>query len=258
MEELTIPLRPVLIFVLVLARVGGLVTFAPFWGHKASSTRIRIILAVALAFVITPVVMPRLQTPPSETIPFMLMVVSELLIGCVIGFVGRLVFSGLEMAAQILTYQMGFSLAGTIDPSTQAHTAAFGIVAQMFGLLILLAGDGHHWFLLATVKSFQTTAPGNFSFTPQLLEVILRLSADAFAVGVALAAPAIIMLLAVEFALAILGEVAPQFQIFVLGFPIKITVGLWLIGATLYFMPGAFRTIIGSIKMTLAHTLGAM
>ena len=258
MEELTIPLRPVLIFMLVLARVGGLVTFAPFWSHKAASTRIRVILAVALAFIITPVVMPRLQTPPSDMLPFMLLIVSELLIGFILGFVGRLIFSGLEMAAQILTYQMGFSLAGTIDPSTQAHTAALAIIAQMFGLMILLASDGHHWFLLATVKSFHAVAPGDFSITPSLLQIILRLSADALSVGVALAAPAIVVLLAVEFALAILGEVAPQFQVFLLGFPIKIAVGLWVIGASLYFLPGAFRTTLSAIRVSLQQVLGAM
>lgn len=258
MEELTIPLRPVLVFILVLARVGGLVTFAPFWGHKAASVHIRITLAVALAFVITPVVMPRLQTPPSDTVPFMLLVISELLIGFVLGFVGRIIFSGLDMAAQVITFQMGFSLAGTIDPSTQSHTTALAIVAQMFGLMILLASDGHHWFLFATVKSFQSVAPGDFSFTPALLQIVLRLSADAIAVGVALAAPAIVILLAVEFALAILGEVAPQFQVFLLGFPIKIAVGFWVIGASLYFLPGAVRTMLNAIRTTLAHTLGAM
>lgn len=258
MEELTIPLRPVLIFILVLARVGGLVTFAPFWGHKAASPRIRIILAVALAIVITPVVMPRLQTPPSDMLPFTLLIVSELLIGFIFGFVGRLVFSGLEMAAQILTFQMGFSLAGTIDPSTQAQTAALAIVAQMFGLMILLASDGHHWFLLVTVKSFQTVAPGDFTVTASLLQIILRLSADAFSVGVALAAPAIVVLLAVEFALAILGEVAPQFQVFLLSFPLKIAVGLWLIGASVYFLPAAVRTMLNTIRTALAHTLSVM
>lgn len=258
MEELSIPLRPVLIFIVVLARVGGLVTFAPFWGHQAANARIRIILAIALAFVITPVVMPRLQTPPSDALPFILLIASELLIGLVLGFIGKLIFSGLEMAAQILTFQIGFSLGGIIDPSNHSQTTALAVVAQMFGLLILLASDGHHWFLLATVKSFQTTVPGDFSLTPLLLDILLRLSADAFAVGVALAAPAIVMLLAVEFALAILGEVAPQFQVFVLSFPIKIAIGLWLIGASLYFMPGAIRTIVNTIKLTLAQALGAM
>jgi flagellar biosynthetic protein FliR len=258
MDQLFIPIRPVLIFLLVLARVGGLVTFAPFWGHKAANSRIRVVLALALALVITPVVMPRIPTPPSDYGPFAVLMIGELVIGCVLGFAGRLVFSALEMAAQVLTFQMGFSLASAIDPSTQSNTASLAILAQMIGLMILLASDGHHWFLLATVKSYQTVAPGNFEISQSLVHLFLRLSADAIAVGVALAAPAIIILLVVEFALAIFGQAAPQFQILLLGFPIKIAVGLWLIGASLYFMPGAVRTTLNAIRAGLAHALAAM
>ena len=63
-----------------------------------------------------------------------------------------MVFMALEVAAHVIGYQMGFSLAGTIDPSTRAQTAALGVVAQMLGLIVLMTADGHHWFLLATAK----------------------------------------------------------------------------------------------------------
>lgn len=258
MDQLVIPLRPVLIFLLVLARVGGLVTFAPFWSHRATPAKARITLALILALVITPAVAPRLATPPSDYIGLALVLGGELLIGCALGFVGRLVFSALEMAAQVISFQMGFSLASTIDPATQAHTAALGTMAQMLGLMVLLAGDGHHWMLAATVRSFQTVAPGSFSVTPALAELFVRMSADALAVGVSLAAPAIVVLLGVELALAIAGRAAPQLQIMILGFPIKIAVGLWLIGASLYFMPGAMRTALGGIREGLQHALAVM
>jgi flagellar biosynthetic protein FliR len=112
--------------------------------------------------------------------------------------------------------------------------------------------------LAATVRSFQSIAPGGFAITPTLAELFVRMSADALAVGVALAAPAIVVLLAVEFALAIAGRAAPQLQVMILGFPIKIAVGLWLIGASLYFMPGAMRTALGGMRQGLGRALGAM
>ena len=153
---------------------------------------------------------------------------------------------------------MGFSLAGTIDPSTQANTTAFGIIAQMLGLMVLLGADGHHWFLAATVKSFSNVSPGEFSFSPELLDFFLRMSGDALVVGVALAAPAIIVLLSVEFALEFFGRTAPQFQMFILGFPLKISIGLWLIGASLYFLPSAFRDNLSQIYQGLAKILNLM
>lgn len=258
MDQVIIPLHPVLIFLVVLARVGGLVTFAPFWSHRAAPAKVRVVLAMALALVITPVVAPRLSTPPSDYLPLALVLGGELLIGCALGFVGRLVFSALEMAAQVISFQMGFSLASTIDPATRAQTAALGTVAQMTGLMVMLAMDGHHWLLAATVRSFQTVAVGSYPATPALAQLFVRMSADALAVGVALAAPAVVVLLAVEFALAIAGRAAPQLQVMILGFPLKIAVGLWLIGASLYFMPGAIRTTLGRIPDGLQRALAAM
>jgi flagellar biosynthetic protein FliR len=255
-EPLIIPLRPVLIFIVVLARVGGLVTFAPFWSHQAAPARVRAVLALVLALVLAPAVAPQLGTPPADLIPLAVVVAGELLVGCALGLVGRLVFSGLEVAAQVLGFQMGFALAATIDPATRAQTTALGTIAQMFGLVIFLGADGHHWLLAATVKSFQTTAPGSVS--PALAALLLRLSADALAVGVALAAPAIVTLLAVEFALAVAGRAAPQLQVMIVGFPIKIAAGLWLTGASLYFLPGAVRQVFAGMRASLARVLGAL
>ena len=215
-------------------------------------------LAGVMALALTPVLMPRIVTPPSDVSSLTVILAGELVIGMIFGFVGRLVFSGFELAAHLLASQMGFSLAGTIDPSTQAQTTAFGTIAQMLGLMVLLSVDGHHWFLAATVKSFSTTAPGSFSFSPELLDILLKLSGNALVVGVTLAAPAIIVLLAVEFALEFFGRTAPQFQVFILGFPLKIGIGLGLVGTSVYFMPTAMRDVLGGIYHGLVQVLGVI
>jgi flagellar biosynthetic protein FliR len=258
LETFDVPLRPFLVFIVVLARVGGLVSFAPFWAHKAVTPQVRAMLAGALALGLTPLLMSKIATPPSDISSLTVILAGELAIGMVFGFVGRIVFSGFELAAHLLASQMGFSLAGTIDPSTQAQTTAFGTIAQMLALMVLLAIDGHHWFLAAAVRSFSTTAPGSFTFSPELLDILLKLSGNALVVGVTLAAPAIIVLLAVEFALEFFGRTAPQFQVFILGFPLKIGVGMALVGSSIYFMPTAMRDVLGGIYQGLVHVLGVI
>jgi flagellar biosynthesis protein FliR len=258
LETFEVPLRPFLVFLVVLARVGGLVTFAPFWSHRAANAKIRIILAFVLSLALAPVVMNRIETPSSESYQLMIVLAGELVIGAILGFVGKIVFSGFELASHFLAAQMGFSLAGTIDPSTQAQTTAFGTIAQMLGLMVLLGVNGHHWFLAATVKSFSTTAPGTFTFSGDLLDILLRLSANALVVGVTLAAPAIIVLLSVEFALEFFGRTAPQFQVFVLGFPLKIGIGLWIVGAAIFFLPTSMRDVLANIYHGLIQALNAM
>lgn len=258
METFEVPLKPFLVFLVVLARVGGMVTFAPFWANRVTSPKIKVILAFVMALALTPVVMTKIETPPSDQGQLIIVLIGEILIGLTFGFVGRLVFSGIEMAAFLISSQMGFSLAGTIDPTTQAQTTAFGIIGQMLGLMVLLSVDGHHWFLTATLRSFSLTAPGTFELTPQLLDLLLRLSANALVVGLTLAAPAVIVLLVMEFALEFFGRTAPQFQVFILGFPIKIAIGFAILGATMYFIPGAIRDVLGGIHDGLGTALGAM
>jgi flagellar biosynthetic protein FliR len=217
-----------------------------------------VVLAFFLSIALTPALMPRIGTLPGGIGELTLVLLGELVIGLILGFVGRLVFSGFELAAHLFAAQMGFSLAGMVDPSTQAQTTAFGTIAQMMGLVVLLGANAHHWFLAATVKSFSTTAPGAFTFSPELLDILLRFSGNALVVGVSLAAPAIIVLLAVEFALEFFGRTAPQFQVFILGFPFKIAIGLWLAGASMYFLPNAFREVFASIYSNLVQVLGVM
>jgi flagellar biosynthetic protein FliR len=258
MPALNIPIHPILIFIVVLARVGGMVTFAPFWSHKAIAVQIRVVLALILSLALTPILATRLPTPPADLLPLASVIVLELIVGMAFGFVGRLVFSGLELAAQIIGFQMGFSLAGAIDPATKAQTAALGVIGQMLGLIVLMAGNGHHWFLLATLRSFHQIPMGSAHISADVAQLFLRLSADALAVGVALAAPAIVMLLAVELALAIAGRAIPQIQVMVLGFPVKIFAGLWLIGGSLYFMPAAVRSTLATMQMALNRLMTAL
>ncbi|NNE98844.1 MAG: hypothetical protein HKN25_07470 [Pyrinomonadaceae bacterium] len=258
METFNVPLQPILVFLVVLARIGGLVTFAPFWAHRSISFNVRVVIAGVLSLTLTPFLLPRLQNIPADIFPLTLILLGELLIGLLLGFVGRIIFLGFEMGAHFLGAQMGFALAGVIDPNTNAQTTTFGILAQMLSIIVLLAANGHHWFLIAAVKSYETTAPGSFSLSPQLVDMLVRMSADALIVGVSLAAPAIIVLVVVEFGLEFFGRTAPQFQVFILGFPLKIGIGLWIVGASLYFIPTAFRDVLSTLYVGLDRVLGSI
>ncbi|HMZ78484.1 MAG TPA: flagellar biosynthetic protein FliR [Acidobacteriota bacterium] len=252
---LPVPIQMVLGFTIILARVGGLVTFAPFWGMGAASKQIRVVFALILACVVAPVVLPKLPPPPTELLQLAPILIMELVLGCALGFVGTLVLGAFEIAAHVLTSQMGFTLATTIDPTSRAQTTALGSFAQMLGLIVFVGMNGHYWFLTAVVQSFDTLPPGGFVMTAQTAHLLLRLSADALRIGLALAAPVIIVSLMVEFMLAIAGRTVPQLQILLSGFPIKILICLWLILLTLNFIPGSFRSVAGRTRSAIARVL---
>jgi flagellar biosynthetic protein FliR len=251
METITIPVRPILIFIVVLARVAGLVTFAPFWSISAFSKNIRVFVALGLSIVISLIVGSKLETPPTELLSLAAVIIGEVVIGCLIGFIGQLVFSSVDVAAQVLAGQMGFSLGSIINPTNRTQTTAIGTLAQMFAITLLLGMDGHHWLVTATVRSFYSLTPGNFSLSADFLNLLIKLSASALTMGVALAAPAIILLFTVEIVIALAGRIAPQIQVLLLGFPIKIMFGLLIIGSCLYVLPERIRLILVVIKKTL-------
>src|SRR5687768_18607474 len=99
MENFEIPLHPFLVFLVVLARVGGVVTFAPFWSHKAANAKIRVILACFLSIALMPVITTKIKTPPAEIYALRLILAGGVPLGLVMGYVGNMAFSGFGMAA---------------------------------------------------------------------------------------------------------------------------------------------------------------
>lgn len=254
LEPISIPVRQVLIYLVVLARIAGLVTFAPFWNVTMVPKQIRIVLAMSLAIVVSLLVGKKIPSPPMDYLSLASVIAGEVIIGCLIGFIGQLVLTSLDIAAQVLATQVGFSLGSIINPTNRTQTTAIGIMTQMLGIIIFLAIDGHHWLLMATISSFNSFVPGDFSLSENIFYLLIRLSANALAMGIALAAPAMIVLFAVELAIALSGRIAPQLQVMLVSFPIKIMFSLVLIGSCLYVLPQHIRQILKVIAFVLRDT----
>jgi flagellar biosynthetic protein FliR len=255
-EPINIPVKQVLIYLVVLARIAGLVTFAPFWNVATVPKQIRVVLAMCLAMVVSLLLGKKIPTPPLDYLSLAIVITGEVVIGCLIGFIGQLVLSALDIAAQILATQIGFSLASIINPTNRTQTSAIGIMAQMLAIVLFLGIDGHHWLLTATINSFNSFVPGEFSLSESLFYLLIRLSADALAMGMALAAPAMIVLFAVELAIALSGRVAPQLQVMLISFPIKITLGLLMVGTSLYVIPQHIRQVLKVMAIVLKDVFG--
>ena len=249
--EIYIPVKLILTYLIVLARVAGLVTFAPFWNISSVPKQIKIIMVLCLSFIITLLVGKNIALPSWDYLALFIVIIGEVVIGSLIGFIGQLTFSALDIATQIMATQLGFSLGNIINPTNRTQTSALGILAQMLALVIFLAINGHHWFLTATIKSFVSFTPGAFSLSIDLMDKIIHLSAYAITMGLALAAPAMIILFATEILIALSGRVAPQLQILLISFPIKIMLGLVLLGSVLYVLPHQIRQILATINILL-------
>lgn len=224
-------------------RVLAVFTAAPLFSSRAFPLRLRIGLALLIAFA----AQPSLDGQPVVSITgpeASGAVMQQLGIGLAIGFTVRLIFAAVELAGEVVGFQMGLGFASFFDPSLNSQSSA---VAQLFGQMasfLFIVMNGHLLVLMAVIKSFNAF-PLDQNFLTALQQMrIFDLGADLFASGLWIALPMIGMLMFVNLALGIVSRVAPQMNIYAIGFPITLTVGMIGIAATLPMLDQPFLALL--------------
>jgi flagellar biosynthetic protein FliR len=225
-------------------RVLAVFTAAPIFSSKAFPVRARI----ALAFFIAYAAQASLADQPLIEIngpDAMGAVIQQVGIGLAIGFTVRLVFAAVELAGEVVGFQMGLNFAAFFDPSLNTQSSA---VARFFGHMasfLFVVMNGHVMVMMAVIKSFKAF-PVDQNFLEALKTMKLyNLGADLFASGLWIALPMIGILMFVNLALGIVSRVAPQMNIYAIGFPITLSVGLVAITATLPMLDQPLLALMG-------------
>jgi flagellar biosynthetic protein FliR len=219
-------------FFLFLARMGGLMVFAPFFGSGVAAPIIRIVLAISFSVALFPLVESNL--PQTEGFnSFFFVLCGELLVGMLLGLIGRLFLGSLEVAGQIMGFQMGFAVIKVIDPQTQSESPVMSILQNIVGILIFLSINGHHWFVQAIVDSYQIVGRG-VSLNSAVQLQIIRAAGEMFVLGMKIAAPIVVVLLIVDILMGIVGRAAPQLHVLVVGLPAKSLMGYIFLAATIH------------------------
>lgn len=245
MVSVEVPLQWIGVLAVILARVGGVMVFAPFFGSPIIPAPVRAGLAVALSVMLFPFLEGSIAPPPPGQLDFVLWLCRELLVGLVLGFVGQMFFGGLQLAGQIMGFQMGFSVVNVIDPQTQVETSVLSTLQTAVGVLVFLAVNGHHWFVQAIVDSYHLL-PGSPRVSETLVSQLVISSGQMFILGLKLAAPIIVCLFMVDVLLGILGRAAPQIHILIVGMPAKSLMGFVFLAATAH-------TLVPFLARHVAH-----
>ncbi len=226
-------------FLLVLARVSGVVAFVPIPGISASSPASRVVLALALTMTLSRVwPAPVLDGPGLGTL--LGWMAAEAAFGLTIGVAVAFLLEGVQMAAQMVGLQAGYSFASTVDPSTQADTTTLQMMAQLLAgsLFFTLGFDRQVIRILA--RSFESMPGGTYSLTGSKVQAIAHLGSGIFLAGLQLAIPVIALLLLLDIAFAVLGRLQTQLQLLSLAFTVKMLVGVAFLAAVLSFFPAVF------------------
>lgn len=220
-------------FVLVLLRVSAIIIMIPVISEAIVPVKIKAALTIIIAVIIFPLVAP--QMPPIKNVHFIQLIflmMGEILIGLMIGFAARMVFAAIQIAGDIIGFQMGFSVASVIDPMSSAQVSIITELMYMIAMLVYLAVNAHHLFFQAIVQSYTLIAPLSFHFSGQLMQFIFDISRDMFVIALKIAAPIMAVMIFTNVALGVVARTVPQMNIFIVGFPLQISLGLIFLGIT--------------------------
>jgi flagellar biosynthesis protein FliR len=235
-------------------RVLAVFTSAPIFSSRAFPVRARIALAMLVA------VASQASLPPMPTVGFndplaLGTLVQQVVIGLSIGFAVRVVFAALELAGEVVGFQMGLNFAAFFDPSMNAQSSALGRFFGQMAALLFVVLNGHIMVLMAVTRSFEAFPVGAGALDALHRLQLFKLGEDLFASALWIALPMVGMLMFVNLALGIASRVAPQMNIFAVGFPITLAVGLLGVALTLPLLEGPY---IALMERTIEHFMGLL
>lgn len=235
----TILVDKFIILLLVFVRMSSLFVVTPVFGRREMPSYLKIGLAFFCSYIMVPL-LGDVQVEYSNLLSFAVIVGKEFLVGIIIGFVSFLVFSALYIAGQIIDMQIGFGMINVLDPTMNSQVPLTGNFIYILTTLFFLAIDGHHILLSALFKSYSVLPIDGFAFTEAMVNNMTTIFSDIFLIGFKISIPVIAAALLSEVALGILSKTVPQMNVFVVGIPLKIGVGL----ITLYLMMPIFIQIM--------------
>lgn len=226
------------------ARIGACLMVAPMFGARFVQPRIRIILAVAITALVVPLI-------PAPTIaPFspqgFVVVFQQLLIGVAFGFALQVVFDALALAGQLLANSMGLSFAFNIDPLRGSSTPALGQLYVILATLTFLALGGHLALLEMLVGSLYTLPVGTTGLGQEGLWSLILWGGTLFSGAIGIALPGVTALLIVNLAFGVVSRAAPSLNLFAVGFPVSLVVGLLVVLAGIGPLQSSFTELLAN------------
>lgn len=219
---------------LALVRVSGVVAFASFFSSTALPMRAKAVFALAVAYLLAPLVATLPNARAEITFSALL---GEVAVGLVYGLTLALLNEMLLFAGQIAGLQFSFSLVNLLDPASAIQTPLLGELFQLMGTLVIVTAGLDRILLASMVRSFRVAPLGSYAMAPVTTLAIVRAAGGIFLAAVELAAPVLAATLLVELAIALMGKLSPQLPVMSLTVPLKTLTGFALLAGSLALWP---------------------
>jgi flagellar biosynthetic protein FliR len=239
-------------FLLTFARIGTMVMLMPGVGESGMPVRVRLTIALALTAVILPLHRAAYTIDLQNLTPVLTMLFQEIIIGAVLGLTARLAISALQVAGSVVAQQLGLGFVTAVDPTQGQQGIIIGNFLALLGVALIFATDLHLLVIRALNESYDLFRPGELPVVGDMAQLVTSTIATAFKIGIQISAPFLVFGLLFNLGLGILSRLMPQMQVFFIGMPLSIILGLLLLMLVVGAMMGVFVHYMEDILGQLA------
>ncbi len=213
-------------FMLAFTRIGTAIMIMPGIGNTFVPANIRLHFALAFTLVFMPLIQAKLPTPLPTNGMLFILIIFEFVIGMFIGFIARALMSALDVAGLIVSTQSSLANAQLFNPAFSSQGSIMGTFLTLAGMMLLFTTDLHHLMLVGVLDSYTLFPVGSVPDTGSMSELLTTTVAGAFAVGIQITAPFLVLILLLYVGMAVMSKLMPQVQVFMIAIPVQIYLAL--------------------------------
>lgn len=238
-------------FLLTFARMGTMIMLLPGIGEMTIPAQVRLTMALVLTALLLPQHEKAYAVDLTNLGPVLTMLIQEIMVGAILGMTARLAISALQVAGAVIAQQLGLGFVTAVDPTQNQQGVLVGNFLSVLGITLIFATDLHYLVIAALNDSYRIFAPGQMPLVGDVAQHMVKVIATAFRIGVQLAAPFLVFGLLFNVGLGVLSRLMPQMQVYFIGMPLSILLGLLLlmlvIGAMMGTFVGYMENVLGSL-----------
>ncbi len=216
------------VFFVVFARIGSAMILLPPFGEAVVYVRTRLVLALAISALATPLAAPALPALPAGPLELSLILTAEILVGLFIGGLARVLLAGLHTASMVIAYQTGLAAAMMFDPSQGQQAVVLGRFLNLMALVLLFSTGLHHAMLMAVVDSYSVLPPGGLPPVGDFAGQAVAFFTGSFIIALQVAAPVMVIGLMFYLGIGLIARLMPAVQVFFIALPLQVMLGFWV------------------------------
>ncbi len=238
-------------FMLIFARVSAFIMVIPVFGGSSTPRLVKIGISFVLAVLLLPLVASPASPLTGGLIGFALAVIKETAVGLLMGLICVFILNSLIIAGQLFDMHIGFMMSNFFDPVSGSQTTLLANFLYLLGLTLFLTMNGHYMVISGLFKSFQMVPLAGAEFKGDTALLLIRVFANMITIGVQICLPVIAVAMIIDVSLGLMGKTAPQMNIFMLGFPIKIAAGIAVLAVMVPLLGVVFQSLFRMMEQDL-------